>query len=137
MSTITDITHVTVLVDDQQEALDYYTEALGFEEMADMEMDDGGRWVTVTPAGESTTELALVEADTDEKRDLVGRQAADHVFCVLETDDCHGLFETLSGRGVEFTTEPEEVPWGIHATFLDCYGNRYNVVEPGEWDGEQ
>lgn len=133
MSTITGLTHVTVIVDDQEEALEFYTETLGFAVRSDEEMPgEGGRWLTVGVPGNDGTELTLVPADTPEKRDLVGRQAADLVLFVVETDDCQGLFETYRERGVTVTTEPEEVPWGVHATFADLYGNQFNVVEPAE-----
>lgn len=132
MPGLTNLTYVTVLVDDHDEALEFYTDKLGFEVREDDAMPGGGRWLTVGLPGKEIPKLTLVEADTDEKRALVGRQAADHVLFVVETDDCRATFETYADRGVEFTQEPEAVPWGVHATFVDCYGNRFNVVETHE-----
>lgn len=132
MPELNDLTYVTVLVEDQDEALAFYTETLGFEVREDDEMPGGGRWLTVGVPGAETPKLTLVEADAEGKRDLVGRQAGDHVRFVVATDDCRATFETYADRGVEFTQEPEEVPWGVHATFVDLYGNRFNVVETHE-----
>ena len=70
--------------------------------------------------------------DTDEKREQVGRQAADQVRSVVETDDCPGRSVTDADGGVTFTQESEVVPWGVNATFEDLYGNRFDVVEPAE-----
>jgi predicted enzyme related to lactoylglutathione lyase len=131
MSTISGLSHVTLLVDDHDEALDFYTGTLGFETRADDEMGDGDRWVTIAPADTDGPELALVEADTDAKRERVGSQAGDHVLFVLTTDDCHGTYERLTAAGVTFHGEPESVPWGVEVTFEDCYGNVLDLLEPG------
>jgi predicted enzyme related to lactoylglutathione lyase len=126
---ITDVTHVTVLVDDQDAALAFYTDTLGFAVADDEEMEEGGRWVTVAPA-EGGTRLALVAADSAAKRERVGTQAADHVLLVLESDDCRADYERLSDAGVEFHGEVREVPWGVDCVFEDPYGNVFNLVEP-------
>jgi catechol 2,3-dioxygenase-like lactoylglutathione lyase family enzyme len=126
------ISHLTILVDDQDEAHTFYTETLGFETRSDdgMEMDgERSRWLVVAPPG-SDVALTLVAADTDAKRDVVGRQAGDHVLAVLTTDDCRGEFERLSARGVEFHGEPQEQPWGVEVTFEDLYGNVFDLLEP-------
>ncbi|WP_158056788.1 VOC family protein [Halorussus halophilus] len=129
----TGLTHATILVDDYDEALDFYVETLDFEKREDEEMPEGGRWVTVSPtADEEFPQFALVEADTDEKRERVGSQVGDHVLYVLTTDDCRETYETLRERGVEFHGEPSEVPWGIEVTFEDCYGNVFDLLEPSE-----
>ncbi|MFC5970371.1 VOC family protein [Halomarina salina] len=126
----TDVTHVTVFVDDQDEAIAFYADVLGFEVRVDSPMGDEGRWVTVAPPGASVPELTLVEADSDGKRERIGSQAADHVFLVLESSDLYADYERLQEASVEFHGEIREVPWGIDATFEDPWGNVYNVVEP-------
>lgn len=74
---ITNISHVTVLVKDQDEALKFYTEKLGFEVGTDMSMPDYGmRWLTVRPKGQPNLELTLMPATTEEMRAAIGRQAA-------------------------------------------------------------
>lgn len=128
----TDVSVVTILVEDQEEALDYYTNTLGFVRTEDVEMEDGGRWVTVAPPGNEQVHLTLVEADTPEKRERVGSQVADHVAVVFETDDCRGTYEELSARGVEFHGEPTERPWGTEVVFEDIYGNVFDLLEFGE-----
>ena len=127
----TDLTHVTILVDDQDEALDYYTNTLGFEPRDDSTFGEGTRWVTVAPPN-ADRQLVLVAADTPEKQERVGSQVADHVAVVVETDDCVAEYERLRENGVEFHGEPEAAPWGVSAVFEDLYGNVFNLVEPAE-----
>lgn len=126
---LTGLTHATVLVDDQDEALAFYRDALGFAVRDDDEIPGGDRWLTVSAPDEEFPQLTLVEADTDEKRDRVGSQVADHVAFVLTTDDCRGTYETLRERGVAFHGEPRAVPWGIEVTFEDPYGNVFDLLE--------
>lgn len=129
---LTDVTHVTVLVENVDEAKEWYTGTFGFEERADEEFAPGMRWVTVAPAG-SDTEVVLQEPSEQihgaeraaEMRSRVGQGTV----TVLATDDCRETVSELADRGVTVTTEPEEVPWGIHANVVDLYGNPYNLVE--------
>lgn len=127
-----ELTHLTILVEEQDDAHTFYTERLGFETRSDEVMETGGeesRWLVVAPP-EGNVELTLVAADTDDKRAVVGRQAGDHVLAVFTTDDCRGEFETLSERGVTFHGEPQDRPWGTEVTFEDLYGNVFDLLEP-------
>lgn len=129
---ISRVTHVTVLVADIDEAIEWYTSTFGFELRNDEEFAPGMRWVTVAPA-DGETEIVLQEpseafhgeAPAAAMRERIGRGT----MTVLAVDDCHETVDELDGRGVEITTEPEEVPWGIHAIIEDLYGNPYNLVE--------
>lgn len=127
---ITGTSVLTILVDDQDEALEYYTGTLGFEAVDDVEMENGQRWVTVAPAGNPAPMLNLVPADTEEKRERVGNQAGDHVAVVFETDDCRGTYEQLREKGVTFHGAPTERQWGTEVVFEDLYGNVFDLVEP-------
>jgi uncharacterized glyoxalase superfamily protein PhnB len=120
-----------VLVRNQEEALRFYTEQLGFEKRTDI-TKDGYRWLTVAPPEQRELEIVLHKADTEESLRQVGKQD----FYVLYTDDCHKEYESLRARGVEFTRAPQDQPWGVDAGFLDLYGNEYNLVErAGRKDG--
>ncbi|PLT33438.1 VOC family protein [Bacillus sp. V5-8f] len=123
------IGHVTVLVRDYDEAIEYYTDKLGFVLSSNNDFGNGRRWVTVSPSKESATAIVFVLADTDKKDERVGSQAADHVFLVIETNDCHGDFEKMKSKGVKFYGEPKEVPWGIEVVFEDLYGNRFDLLQ--------
>lgn len=127
---ISELTHVTVLVEDTDEAIEWYAEKLDFEKRADEEFAPGARWVTVAPEG-GDTEIVLQEPteeffdDAAELRSRIGEGTT----WVLDTDDCRGTVADLKSRGVTVTSEPEETPWGVSAMFEDLYGNPYNLVE--------
>lgn len=123
------ITHVTVIVKNYDEAIQFYTEKLGFELVTDNSFGQGMRWVTVAPSRDNETAIVLVEADSKDKVERLGSQAANHVFLVIHTDDCRRDYEEMKARGVHFLSEPNEVPWGIEVVFEDLYGNRFDMVE--------
>jgi catechol 2,3-dioxygenase-like lactoylglutathione lyase family enzyme len=134
---IRQITHVSLVVRDQREALAWYTEKLGFEKRSDDPFPEGeGRWITVAPAGQSEVEVVLeppewgMGGDAETKLQLVGKMPG----FVLMTDDCQGDYETFEARGVNFLSPPEELPWGISAVFEDLYGYQHNLLEPGNLD---
>jgi catechol 2,3-dioxygenase-like lactoylglutathione lyase family enzyme len=123
------IGHVTVLVKDFDEALRFYVEKLGFMKRQDVKFWGDMRWVTVSPRDQPDFELTFVLADTDEKQKALGKQAGDHVFMTLETDDCKREYEVMKARGVKFFGEPTEQAWGVEVVFADLYGNLYDLVQ--------
>ena len=123
------IGHITILVKDYDEAIDYYTNTLDFTLISDNSFGEGMRWVTVAPAKHHETAFVFVEADTDDKKERVGSQAAGHVFLVIETDDCIRDYHNMKEKGVIFLGEPKDMPWGIEVVFEDLYGNRYDLLQ--------
>jgi catechol 2,3-dioxygenase-like lactoylglutathione lyase family enzyme len=129
------LTHATIFVLDQERALRFYRDTLGFDVRAD-ETLDGFRWLTVGPPGQP--ELALLLAvpgppmfsppDAETMRGLVAKGALGGV--VLETDDCAATYEQLSAQGVVFLQAPTEQPYGIEAVFRDDSGNWFSLKQP-------
>lgn len=122
----------TRIVDDQDEALRFYTEKLGLVKRADEPFGPDNRWVTVAPERDETVEIVLElpawsedEEEADRRAAMVGEQPA----LAFTVDDCHATYETLRDRGVEFTAKPEEQPYGIEAVARDLYGNGVVLVE--------
>ena len=129
----TKLAHVTIIVRDQEEALRFYTEKLGFEKRMDGEAGPGMRFLTVAPAGQQEVEIVLWapgrwvdEATAKTMLERVGQGTS----WVFNTDDCRETHETWSARGVHFTSSPEDVPWGVQAQFQDLYGNNFVLLEP-------
>jgi catechol 2,3-dioxygenase-like lactoylglutathione lyase family enzyme len=128
------VTHVSLLVSDQQEALDWYTEKLGWKVVADMPFpgDMPGRWVSIAPPGQSEIEVVLeqpewtMQDNVEERAGLVGKSPG----FVIATEDCRAETETLRGRGVQIISEPVEMPWGISMVFVDLYGHAHNLLQP-------
>ena len=125
--TITRISHLTVYVHDQDEALGWYQENLGFEVcMDDSKLVPELRWLTISPAGNRDTQIVLMPARNDDERTRVGS----NLITVLNTDDCRGDMARLAANGVEIVEAPGEVPWGVSVVIRDLYGNPYNLVGP-------
>lgn len=129
---ITDVTHVTILVDETDEAIEWYTETLGFELRADEQFAPDMRWVTVAPE-DGETELVLQAPNEsyhgEERASEMRTQIGSGPMIVVSVDDCHDTVAALERRGATITRPPEEVPWGIHAIIQDLYGNPFNLVE--------
>jgi uncharacterized glyoxalase superfamily protein PhnB len=126
-------------VHDQDEALAFYTEKLGFEVRGDVTLPEMGdfRWLTVAPPGQTEVEVVLMaipgppvmDDDTaEEVRNLMGKGFAGTIF--LTTDDVYASYEELKSRGVEFTEEPEERFYGIDAGFRDPSGIPWRLTQP-------
>jgi catechol 2,3-dioxygenase-like lactoylglutathione lyase family enzyme len=125
-------------VRDQDEALAFYTEKLGWEVRADYTLPELGdfRWLTVGPPAQPDISVVLMtipgppvfEAETaDQLRDLMAKGAVGTLF--LTTDDCHAAYRELRDRGVEFVEEPEERPYGIDSSLRDPSGNSIRVTQ--------
>jgi catechol 2,3-dioxygenase-like lactoylglutathione lyase family enzyme len=123
------IDHITLLVKDQDEAAKFYVEKLGFEKRQDAKFWGDMRWVTVSPKDQPDFELTFVLADTEEKLAALGKQAGDHVFMTLQTDDCKRDYQAMKAKGVKFFGEPTEQARGIEVVFEDLYGNLYDLVQ--------
>jgi uncharacterized glyoxalase superfamily protein PhnB len=135
------IANAHLWVDDQDEALAFYTQKLGMEVRIDATMPDMGnfRWLTVGPVGQPDVAIALMaipgppimDSETAEQvRGLVAKGFAGTVF--LTTDDCRATYEELKGRGVEFVEAPDERPYGIDSGFRDPSGNSIRVTQVRE-----
>lgn len=120
MQAIDKVSTVTIAVADQDEALAWYTEMLGFEKKMDVRSPQF-RWLTVAPAQQVDVEFLLASWFPDR----VGKNAT----WMLSTRDCQGGYEELKAKGVEFSQKPEVRPWGIEAIFADLYGNQYALVQ--------
>lgn len=131
---ITGISIVSVWVLDQDAAKDFYTTRMGFELTNDIQLENGMRWLTVRPAG-STQELLLMDpshsmldSETAEQlRALIAKGAL--TPGVMATNDCFADYQALAGRGVTFTQEPADRPYGVEAVLRDDSGNWYSFTQ--------
>ncbi len=125
------IRHIILLVRDQDEALKFYTEKLGFIKRLDTKVwFNSVRWVTVSLKDQPDVEISFVIADNDEKELAVGKQAGDNIFLSIRTDNFDRDYNELKSNGVNFITHPEEREWGIDAVFEDLYGNLIDLIQP-------
>jgi len=126
--TVTHVSVVTVQVKDQDEALRFYTERLGFEKRNDTPMGEGMRWITVAPLG-SRTEILLATGYDPGAPDgsNTGAPLGANTGLILETDDIDAAYRELSGRGVHFTKQPSREFFGGWAEFVDGDGNGFGI----------
>jgi uncharacterized glyoxalase superfamily protein PhnB len=128
-------------VHDQDEALAFYTQKLGWEVRSDVTLPEMGdfRWLTVGPVGQPDISVVLMaipgqpvmDDGTGEKvRELMAKGFAGTLF--LTTDDVQADYEQLKSKGVEFTEEPEERPYGIDSGFRDPSGNSFRLTQVRE-----
>ena len=122
---------VTLVVDDYDEAIRFYTEALGFRLAEDTARPDGSRWVVVEPAARTHgTALLLARAKGESQRARVGDQTGGRVGFFLHTDDFARDHARMLAAGVTFLEEPRHEPYGSVAVFQDLYGNRWDLLQP-------
>ncbi|MFL6031201.1 MAG: VOC family protein [Rubrobacteraceae bacterium] len=131
--------HSTIFVTDQQEALEFYRDKLGFEVRTDMPMTDEGdiRWLTLSPKGQPDLEIILAPLtpgpmfDAEQAEQIKGLvQNGALGIGVFQTDDINGDYERLSKQGVEFVSPPEEKFYGIEAIVKDNSGNWFSLTQP-------
>ncbi|WP_405813158.1 VOC family protein [Streptomyces sp. NBC_01390] len=122
---------VTLVVDDYDEAIRFYTDALGFRLVEDSPRPDGSRWVVVEPGAAGTgTGLVLARAKDEDQRSRIGDQTGGRVGFFLHTDDFARDHARMSAAGVIFLEEPRHEPYGSVAVFQDLYGNRWDLLQP-------
>ncbi|MEU9991140.1 VOC family protein [Streptomyces sp. NPDC007971] len=122
---------VTLVVDDYDEAIRFYTEALGFRLAEDESRPDGSRWVVVEPDAEARgTGLLLARAKGEDQRTRIGDQTGGRVGFFLHTDDFARDHARMTAAGVTFLEEPRHEPYGTVAVFQDLYGNRWDLLQP-------
>jgi uncharacterized glyoxalase superfamily protein PhnB len=134
---ISKLSYSNIWVDDQEEALAFWVDKVGMELREDVTVPEMGnfRWLTVGVPGQdcglvlmSVPGAPVFEADTvAQLKAVISKGAAGGVF--FETDDCRATYEEMKGRGVEFTQEPFEQPYGIDAGFRDPSGNHHRLTE--------
>ncbi|TQJ85879.1 VOC family protein [Streptomyces sp. SLBN-31] len=124
---------VTLVVDDYDEAIGFYTEALGFRLAEDAPRPDGSRWVVVEPgAPEQGSALLLARAKGEAQRARIGDQTGGRVGFFLHTDDFARDHARMLAAGVTFLEAPRHEPYGSVAVFQDLYGNRWDLLQPAD-----
>jgi catechol 2,3-dioxygenase-like lactoylglutathione lyase family enzyme len=123
------IAHMTLVVRDYDEAIAFFTGAVGFELIEDTPMGDGKRWVVVGPSGASGSSLLLARA-TAEQSSSIGNQSGGRVFLFLHTDDFWRDYRAMCAKGVKFNEEPREESYGTVAVFEDLCGNKWDLLQP-------
>ena len=124
------IAHVTILVNDYQEAIKFYTEKLHFNLVENTYLSESKRWVLVAPSGSTECCLLLARASSKEEMACVGNQTGGRVFLFLYTDNLKRDYQNLIDQGITIVRAPKVESYGTVAVFRDLYGNLWDLIEP-------
>lgn len=124
------LVQLSLVVNDYDEAIAFYTKALGFELIEDTPMSETKRWVVIKPKGEGGYSLLLAKAANAEQQKAVGNQTGGRVFLFLHTDDIERDITSLKANDVKIVRELSQEVYGKVAVFADLYGNLWDLIEP-------
>lgn len=121
---------ISLVVNDYDEAIDFYTRKLSFTLLEDTRMSDTKRWVVIAPPGSTGCTLLLAKAANDAQKAVVGNQTGGRVFLFLHTDNFDRDYNQMQEAGIEFIESPRQEAYGKVVVFADLYGNRWDLIEP-------
>jgi catechol 2,3-dioxygenase-like lactoylglutathione lyase family enzyme len=131
------MSHATIFVTNQNEALEFYRDKLGFRVHTDAMVGPNFRWLTMCTSDQPDFEIILMEPKPgmlmDEETSKTIRSLLDKGVLgagVFNADDCRATYEELKAKGVQFISEPAERPYGIEAVFRDNSGNWFSLTQP-------
>ena len=124
------IFQLSLVVNDYDEAIQFYTQTLNFKLIEDTPLSETKRWVVVAPEGSTGCSLLLAKAANDEQKRSVGNQTGGRVFLFLHTDDLARDYNAMRAKGVIFVREPSTEAYGTVAVFKDPYGKLWDMIEP-------
>jgi uncharacterized glyoxalase superfamily protein PhnB len=121
---------ISLVVNDYDEAIEFYTRKLSFTLLEDTRMSDTKRWVVIAPPGSTGCTLLLAKAANDAQKAAVGNQTGGRVFLFLHTDDFDRDYNQMQEAGIEIIESPRQEAYGKVVVFADLYGNRWDLIEP-------
>jgi catechol 2,3-dioxygenase-like lactoylglutathione lyase family enzyme len=133
------MSHASIFVLNQERALEFYRDKLGFKVHTDAMIGDDFRFLTLTAPDQADFEIILMEPKAGF---LMDAETTAQLRGIIEkgvlgagafhTDDCQATYEELKARGVEFSSAPEPRPYGIEAVFKDDSGNWFSLTQPND-----
>jgi catechol 2,3-dioxygenase-like lactoylglutathione lyase family enzyme len=125
-----ELARIALLVDDYDEAIEFYTKKLHFTLIEDRVLSETKRWVVLAPKGSTGCCLLLAKASGEEQRSRVGNQTGGRVFLFLYTDDIKRDHQNLIEHKITIVREPVVEAWGTVVVFADLYGNLWDLIQP-------
>jgi catechol 2,3-dioxygenase-like lactoylglutathione lyase family enzyme len=124
------IAQIALVVNDYDEAIDFYTKKLHFTLIEDTVLSETKRWVVVAPQNSTGCNLLLAKAANEEQQRFVGYQTGGRVFLFLYTDDLDRDYQNLLAHNIQIVREPHQESYGKVLVFADLYGNLWDLIEP-------
>jgi len=128
-SVVQQIGSVTIVVENYDDAIEFYTQKLQFTLAENTDLGGGKRWVQVSPPNSNGTNLLLAQASSDEQRGVIGNQTGGRVFLFLQTNDFWRDYDVMKSNGVIFNEEPRVEEYGTVVVFQDLYGNKWDLLQ--------
>jgi catechol 2,3-dioxygenase-like lactoylglutathione lyase family enzyme len=123
------IAQIALIVNDYDEAINFYTKKLHFTLLEDTVMSPTKRWVVVAPQNSTGCNLLLAKAATEEQKKCVGNQTGGRVFLFLHTDNFERDYQNLLANNITIVREPSVEEYGRVLVFADLYGNLWDLIE--------
>ena len=124
------IAHIALVVNNYDEAIEFYTKKLNFTLIEDTRLSETKRWVKVAPKGDGQCCLLLAQAVNEEQQSRIGNQTGSRVFLFLYTDDFWRDYNNMLEKKINFVRPPVKESYGTVAVFEDLYGNLWDLIEP-------
>ena len=124
------LAHIAIVVDDYDNAIEFYTKKLHFTLIEDTALSDTKRWVLVRPQGARECSLLLAKGVNEEQKSRIGNQTGGRVFLFLHTDNFKRDYQNLVDNNIKIVREPSIEDYGKVAVFEDIYGNLWDLIEP-------
>ena len=126
------LAHIAIVVNDYDEAIEFYTRKLHFTLIEDTQLSDTKRWVLIRPRGSLECCLLLAKAANEEQKSRVGNQTGGRVFLFLHTDNFERDYQNLLDNEIEIVRLPQKEVYGTVAVFKDLYGNLWDMIGPNK-----
>ncbi|MFT6418732.1 MAG: lactoylglutathione lyase [Cognaticolwellia sp.] len=123
------ISNIALVVENYDDAIEFYTEKLNFELIENTDLGGGKRWVQISPPNAEGTNILLAKASNDQQQQSIGNQAGGRVFLFLQTNDFWRDYEYMKSQGVEFTEQPRVEEYGTVVVFKDLYGTKWDLLQ--------
>ncbi|MEZ8474777.1 VOC family protein [Vibrio cyclitrophicus] len=123
------IGNIALVVENYDDAIEFYTKKLQFTLVEDTDLGGGKRWVQVSPPSSNGTNLLIAQASNEEQKKAIGNQTGGRVFLFLQTNDFWRDYELMKAKGVVFNEEPREEAYGTVVVFQDLYGTKWDLLQ--------
>lgn len=124
------LAYITLIVDDYDRAIHFYTEKLNFQLIEDSKLSETKRWVLIKPNGQGNCCLLLAKASSESQINCIGNQAGGRVFLFLFTDNFRRDYYNLLKNKIKIEREPRDEPYGKMVVFRDIFGNLWDLIQP-------
>ena len=123
------ISNIALVVENYDDAIEFYTQKLNFELVENTDLGGGKRWVQISPPNAEGTNILLAKASNEQQQQSIGNQAGGRVFLFLQTNDFSRDYEHMKSQGVEFTEQPRVEEYGTVVVFKDLYGTKWDLLQ--------